>query len=195
LLEEGESLYGATNLNLLHHVHAALRAHRLFKRDVDYIVQDGEIVIVDEHTGRAMPGRRWSEGLHQAIEAKEGLQIQNESQTLASTTFQNYFGFTDKLAGMTGTADTEAYEFHQIYGLDVVVIPTHRPMVREDMNDLVFMTEDEKFEAIIEDIVHCIERRSAGAGGYHLHRVVGAAVAGACTKSKIPHKVLERQAA
>jgi preprotein translocase subunit SecA len=157
LLGDGESLYGATNLNLLHHVHAALRAHALFKRDVDYIVQDGQIVIVDEHTGRAMPGRRWSEGLHQAIEAKEGLPIQNESQTLASTTFQNYFRLYAKLAGMTGTASTEAFEFHQIYGLDVVIIPTHKPMVREDNNDLIYMTMDEKYQAIVEDVKARVE--------------------------------------
>ncbi len=152
LLEEGDSLYGATNLNLLHHVHAALKAYALFKRDVDYMVTNGEIVIVDEHTGRAMPGRRWSEGIHQAIEAKEKVQIQNETQTLASTTFQNYFRLYAKLAGMTGTADTEAFEFRQIYGLDVVVIPTNTPMVRDDQNDLVYLTIDEKYDAIVEDI-------------------------------------------
>jgi preprotein translocase subunit SecA len=152
LLTEGDSLYAATNLGLLHHIHAALRAHNLFKRDVDYMVQNDEIVIVDEHTGRAMPGRRWSEGLHQAIEAKEAVSIQNETQTLASTTFQNYFRMYRKLSGMTGTADTEAFEFHQIYGLAVVVIPTHRPMVRNDANDLVYLTIEEKFDAIVEDI-------------------------------------------
>jgi preprotein translocase subunit SecA len=152
LLTAGDSLYAATNLGLLHHVHAALRAHNLFRRDVDYMVQNGEIMIVDEHTGRAMPGRRWSEGLHQAVEAKEGVSIQNETQTLATTTFQNYFRLYQKLAGMTGTADTEAFEFHQIYGLDVVVIPTHRPMVRDDANDLVYLTIDEKYDAIVEDI-------------------------------------------
>ena len=158
LLDENDSLYAASNLNLLHHVQAALKAHALFKRDVDYMVQDGGIVIVDEHTGRAMPGRRWSEGIHQAIEAKEGVQIQNESQTLASTTFQNYFRLFEKLAGMTGTADTEAFEFRQIYQLDVVVIPTHMPMIREDRNDLVYMTIDEKYDAIVEDITDCMER-------------------------------------
>ena len=157
LLKEGDSLYAATNLGLLHHVHAALKAHALFKRDVDYMVSEGEIVIVDEHTGRAMPGRRWSEGIHQAIEAKEGVAIQNETQTLASTTFQNYFRLYGKLAGMTGTADTEAFEFRQIYGLDVVVIPTHRPMVRDDRNDLVYLTTNEKYAAIAEDINECIE--------------------------------------
>ena len=158
LLDENDSLYAASNLNLLHHVHAALKAHALFKRDVHYMVAKGEIVIVDEHTGRAMPGRRWSEGIHQAVEAKEGVPIQNESQTLASTTFQNYFRLYEKLAGMTGTADTEAFEFRQIYSLDVVVIPTHMPMVREDHNDLVYFTIDEKYDAIVADIGDCMER-------------------------------------
>ena len=158
LLEEGDSLYAATNLGMLHHVHASLKAHALFKRDVDYMVVDGEVVIVDEHTGRAMPGRRWSEGIHQAVEAKESVPIQNETQTLASTTFQNYFRLYNKLSGMTGTADTEAFEFRQIYNLDVVVIPTHRPMVRADHNDLVYLTIEEKYDAIVEDISGCIER-------------------------------------
>jgi preprotein translocase subunit SecA len=158
LLAEGESLYAATNLGLLHHVHAALKAHALFKRDVDYMVVNREVVIVDEHTGRAMPGRRWSEGIHQAIEAKEGVPIQNETQTLASTTFQNYFRLYRKLAGMTGTADTEAFEFRQIYNLDVVIIPTHRPMIRKDENDLVFLSIEEKYDAIVEDITDCRER-------------------------------------
>ena len=158
LLDEHDSLYAASNLNLLHHVHAALKAHALFKRDVHYMATNGEVVIVDEHTGRAMPGRRWSEGIHQAIEAKEGLPIQNESQTLASTTFQNYFRLYEKLAGMTGTADTEAFEFRQIYSLDVVVIPTHMPMIRADHNDLVYFTIDEKYDAIVEDITDCMER-------------------------------------
>jgi len=152
LLKEGDSLYSAVNLGLLHHVHAALRAHHLFHKDVDYIVQNGQVVIVDEHTGRTMPGRRWSEGLHQAIEAKEGVKIQAESQTLASTTFQNYFRLYDKLAGMTGTADTEAFEFRQIYGLDVVVIPPNKPVQRIDYNDLVYLTKEEKFQAIIDEI-------------------------------------------
>ncbi|MBY6096499.1 preprotein translocase subunit SecA [Ferrimonas balearica] len=159
LLNEGDSLYSATNISLLHHVNAALRAHTLFERDVDYIVSDnGEIVIVDEHTGRTMPGRRWSDGLHQAVEAKEGQRIQNENQTLASITFQNYFRMYEKLAGMTGTADTEAFEFQSIYGLDTVVIPTNKPMIRKDMADLVYLTAEEKFEAIINDIRDCIER-------------------------------------
>ena len=158
LLSEGDSLYSSSNLNLLHHVLAALKAHSLFKRDVDYMITNSEVVIVDEHTGRAMPGRRWSDGIHQAIEAKEGLPIQNESQTLASTTFQNYFRLYNKLSGMTGTADTEAFEFKQIYGLDVVVVPTHRPMVRQDRNDLMYLSLAEKYDAIVEDIEQCIER-------------------------------------
>ena len=158
LLGEGDSLYSSSNLNLLHHVLAALKAHSLFKRDVDYMITNSEVVIVDEHTGRAMPGRRWSDGIHQAIEAKEGLPIQNESQTLASTTFQNYFRLYNKLSGMTGTADTEAFEFKQIYGLDVVVVPTHRPMVRQDHNDLMYLSLAEKYEAIAQDIEVRIEK-------------------------------------
>lgn len=152
LLAEGESLYSAHNLGLLTHVYAGLRAHKLFHRNVEYIVQDGQVVLVDEHTGRTMPGRRLSEGLHQAIEAKEMLNIQAESQTLASTTFQNYFRLYNKLSGMTGTADTEAFEFHQIYGLSVVVIPSNKPLARKDFNDLVFLTAEEKYAAIINDI-------------------------------------------
>ena len=152
LLEEGEDLYAATNLSLFHQVQSALRAHYLFHREVEYIIQEKQIVLVDEHTGRTMPGRRLSEGLHQAIEAKEGVPIQNESQTLASTTFQNYFRLYEKLSGMTGTADTEAFEFHQIYGLDVVVIPTNQEMVRDDANDLIFLSTEEKFIAIVKDI-------------------------------------------
>ncbi|MGR5095860.1 preprotein translocase subunit SecA [Vibrio maritimus] len=153
LMEEGDTLYSPTNISLLHHVNAALRAHVLFEKNVDYIVNEqGEVVIVDEHTGRTMPGRRWSEGLHQAVEAKEGVKIQNENQTLASITFQNYFRLYDKLSGMTGTADTEAFEFQSIYGLETVVIPTNKPMVRNDMPDVVYRTEMEKFNAIIEDI-------------------------------------------
>jgi preprotein translocase subunit SecA len=152
LLNDKESLYQASNLGLLHHVSSALRAHYLFKADVEYIVQDGNVILIDEHTGRTMPGRRLSEGLHQAIEAKEGLIIQQESQTLASTTFQNYFRLYEKLAGMTGTADTEAFEFKQIYGLDVVVIPTNVAVNRTDLNDLIFLTQKEKFEAVINDI-------------------------------------------
>lgn len=160
LLAEGESLYAATNLNLLHHVHTALKAHVLFHRDVEYIVQGGQVVLIDEHTGRTMPGRRLSEGLHQAIEAKEGVQIQSESQTLASTTFQNYFRLYNTLSGMTGTADTEAFEFRQIYGLEVLVIPTNKPMQRKDLNDLVYLTREEKFDAIVADVKSCIEQGS-----------------------------------
>ncbi|MHC9509907.1 preprotein translocase subunit SecA [Kangiella sp. M94] len=152
LLPHEQSLYSPSSIALLHHVNAALRAHKLFKRDVDYVVKDDQVVIVDEHTGRTMPGRRWSDGLHQAIEAKEGVQIQNENQTLASITFQNYFRLYNKLSGMTGTADTEATELHMIYGLDVVVIPTNKPMLRDDRGDLIFLTKQEKYDAIIEEI-------------------------------------------
>ncbi len=152
MLKEDDSLYNAHNLALMHTLNASLRAHHLFSKDVDYIVRDGEVIIVDEFTGRTLPGRRWSEGLHQAVEAKEGVPIQRENQTLASITFQNYFRLYKKLAGMTGTADTEAYEFQSIYGLEVVVIPTHKPMIREDRPDLVFLTQAEKFDAIVEDI-------------------------------------------
>ncbi|MDN5450786.1 MAG: preprotein translocase subunit SecA, partial [Enterobacterales bacterium] len=158
IMEEGESLYSPANIMLMHHVTAALRAHVLFTRDVDYIVKDGEVIIVDEHTGRTMQGRRWSDGLHQAVEAKEGVEIQNENQTLASITFQNYFRLYEKLAGMTGTADTEAFEFSSIYKLDTIVVPTNRPMIRKDMPDLVYMTEMEKIGAIIEDIRECTKR-------------------------------------
>ncbi|MBJ7551825.1 preprotein translocase subunit SecA [Marinomonas ostreistagni] len=152
MLEEGDSLYAASNLQLLHHVYACLRAHVVFKKNIDYVVQGGQVVIVDEHTGRTMAGRRWSEGIHQAVEAKEGVDIQAESQTLASTTFQNYFRLYEKLSGMTGTADTEAFEFQQIYALSVIVIPTNNPVQRKDFNDLIFMTTEEKFEAIVKDI-------------------------------------------
>jgi len=159
LLQEGESLYDAGNIRLLHHLNSALRAHAMYNIDVDYIVSDGEIVIVDEFTGRTMPGRRWSDGLHQAIEAKEGVNVKQENQTVASITFQNYFRLYNNLSGMTGTADTEAFEFQSIYGLEVVVIPTHKPMVRDDMPDLVYLTQNDKFEAIIEDITDCRERQ------------------------------------
>jgi preprotein translocase subunit SecA len=158
LLQEGDSLYAATNLNLLHHVMSALRANVLYHKDVEYIVQEGQVVLIDEHTGRTMPGRRLSEGLHQAIEAKEGVAIQNESQTLASTTFQNFFRLYKKLSGMTGTADTEAFEFMHIYGLGVVVIPTNKPAIRKDMNDLVFLTQEEKFDAIVKDIEDAVAK-------------------------------------
>jgi len=159
ILAENGSLYDPSNIAVLHHLNAALRAHTLFQKDVDYIVNNDEIIIVDEFTGRTMPGRRWSEGLHQAVEAKESVTIQKENQTLASITFQNYFRLYEKLAGMTGTADTEAFEFQSIYGLEVVVIPTHRPMVRDDKADLVFLTQREKYDAIIEDIEECSKKQ------------------------------------
>jgi preprotein translocase subunit SecA len=158
LLREGESLYDAANIRLMHHLNAAMRAHAIYKRDVEYIVRNGEVIIVDEFTGRTMPGRRWSDGLHQAIEAKEAVRVREENQTVASITFQNYFRLYTKLAGMTGTADTEAPEFLQIYGLEVVVVPTHRPMVRADAPDLVYLTQKDKFEAIVEDIKDCVTR-------------------------------------
>ena len=158
ILPAGQGLYDTVSISILHHLNAALRAHALFQRNVDYIVRDGKIVIVDEFTGRTMPGRRWSEGLHQAIEAKEGVEIQAENQTLASITFQNYFRLYEKLSGMTGTADTEAFELQQIYGLEVVVIPTHRPMARKDANDLVYLTAEEKYDAIIKEIQSAVEK-------------------------------------
>ena len=158
LLAAGDSLYSVANIGLMHHINAALRAHALFARDVDYVVKDNQIVIVDEFTGRTMPGRRWSEGLHQAVEAKEGVPIQQENQTLASITYQNYFRLFEKLSGMTGTADTEAYEFQQIYGLEVVVVPTHKPMVRQDFGDVVYLTGKEKYTAISDDIKDCVTR-------------------------------------
>ena len=189
LLQEGESLYDAAHIGLLHHLNAALRAHALYHRDVDYIVKDNQIVIVDEFTGRTMPGRRWSEGLHQAIEAKEGVKIQNENQTLASITFQNYFRLYDTLSGMTGTADTEAFEFQQIYALEVVVIPTHRPMVRDDMNDLVFLTMKDKYDAIKKDIEWCVEHaRPVLVGTTSIEN--SEYLASLLKKSKIPHEVL-----
>lgn len=158
LMAEGGSLYDAANIRLMHYLNASLRARHLFQKDVEYIVADNEVIIVDEFTGRIMPGRRWSEGLHQAIEAKENVPIQNENQTLASITFQNYFRLYEKLSGMTGTADTEAFELNKIYGLEVVVIPTHRPLIRKDMGDLVYLTAAEKYQAIAEDIKSCVER-------------------------------------
>ena len=189
IMEEGESLYSPTNIMLMHHVTAALRAHALFTRDVDYIVKDGEVIIVDEHTGRTMQGRRWSDGLHQAVEAKEGVDIQNENQTLASITFQNYFRLYEKLAGMTGTADTEAFEFSSIYKLDTVVVPTNRPMIRKDMPDLVYMTEAEKIQAIIEDIR---DRTAAGqpvlVGTISIEK--SEVVSNELTKAGIKHNVL-----
>ena len=158
LLREGESLYDPQNIRLMHHLNAALRAHAIYKRDVEYIVRGGEVIIVDEFTGRTMPGRRWSDGLHQAVEAKEGVKVRAENQTVASITFQNYFRLYKKLSGMTGTADTEAPEFMQIYGLEVVVIPTHRPMIRKDNADFVYLNQSDKFKAIIEDIEDCVAR-------------------------------------
>ena len=189
MLDEHDSLFSAGNISLLHHVNAALRAHVLFERDVDYIVSDDEIVIVDEHTGRTMPGRRWSEGLHQAIEAREGVHIQNENQTLASITFQNYFRIYDKLSGMTGTADTEAFEFQHIYGLDTVVLPTNRPMVRNDMADLIFLSTAEKYQAIIEDIKACQERGQPSLVGT-ISIESSELLSDMLTKEKIKHQVL-----
>ncbi|TWD39530.1 protein translocase subunit secA [Vibrio crassostreae] len=190
LMAEGDTLYSPTNISLLHHVNAALRAHVLFEKDVDYIVtEEGEVVIVDEHTGRTMPGRRWSEGLHQAVEAKEGVKIQNENQTLASITFQNFFRLYEKLSGMTGTADTEAFEFQSIYGLETVVIPTNKPMVRNDMPDVVYRTEEDKFNAIIEDIK---DRVAAGqpslVGTVSIEK--SELLSNALKKAKIKHSVL-----
>ncbi|MDR0775621.1 MAG: preprotein translocase subunit SecA [Azonexus sp.] len=189
LLVEGASLYDAANILLMHHLNAALRALTLFHKDQQYVVQNGEVVIVDEFTGRLMAGRRWSDGLHQAVEAKEGVKIQAENQTLASITFQNYFRMYGKLAGMTGTADTEAYEFQQIYGLETVVIPTHKPMVRKDMNDLVFKTADEKHAAIIADIKACAQRGQpvlVGTTSIEASELLS----GLLDKEKLPHSVL-----
>ncbi|MCE2596107.1 preprotein translocase subunit SecA [Motilimonas cestriensis] len=190
ILEDGASLFAASSISVLHHVNAALRAHTLFEKDVDYIVSpDNEIVIVDEHTGRTMPGRRWSEGLHQAVEAKEGVKIQNENQTLASITFQNYFRLYEKLAGMTGTADTEAFEFQSIYGLETVVTPTNKPMIRKDMGDLVYLTTMEKYEAIIVDIKECVERKQpvlVGTVSIESSEILSKLL----TKAKIKHQVL-----
>ncbi|MCW9698757.1 MULTISPECIES: preprotein translocase subunit SecA [unclassified Avibacterium] len=189
LMQESESLYSPAKVALLHHVYAALRAHTLFERDVDYIVKDGEIIIVDEHTGRTMAGRRWSEGLHQAIEAKEGVPIQNENQTVASITYQNYFRLYEKLAGMTGTADTEAFEFQQIYGLETIVIPTNRPMIRDDRTDLMFENEQYKFAAIIEEIKDCIARNQpvlVGTASIEKSELLSDAL----TKAGIKHSVL-----
>jgi preprotein translocase subunit SecA len=189
LLRAGESLYDPARLALMHHLNAALRAHALFQRDVDYIVRNGEVIIVDEFTGRTMPGRRWSEGLHQAVEAKEGVSIQAENQTLASITFQNYFRLYEKLAGMTGTADTEAFEFQQIYGLEVIVIPTHKPMVRDDLPDQVYLTAQEKFDAVIADIKDCRERQQpvlVGTASIENSELL----AGLLERDGIPHQVL-----
>lgn len=189
MLETGDSLYSPGNLMLLHHLNAALKAHVMFSRDVDYIVKGGQIVIVDEHTGRTLPGRRWSDGIHQAVEAKEGVNIQNENQTLASTTFQNYFRLYKKLSGMTGTADTEAYEFREIYGLDVVVIPTNKPMIRDDQNDVVFLSQAEKYEAIAEEIKVIVEKKApvlVGTVSIESSELLSQML----TKKKIAHNVL-----
>lgn len=189
LLKPGENLYHLSNIGLMHHVYAALRAHYLFQRDIDYIVQNKQVIIVDEHTGRLMSGRRWSDGLHQAVEAKENASIQSENQTLASITFQNYFRLYHKLAGMTGTADTEAYEFQQIYNLEVVVIPTHLPVSRQDLADQIYLTKDEKFNAIIDDIKACQARKQpvlVGTASIETSEYL----AHLLEKEKIPHQVL-----
>jgi preprotein translocase subunit SecA len=189
LLRDGESLYDPTNIRLMHHLNAALRAHALYKRDVEYIVRGGEVIIVDEFTGRTMPGRRWSDGLHQAVEAKEAVRVREENQTVASITFQNYFRLYKKLAGMTGTADTEAPEFMQIYGLEVVVIPTHKPMVRKDNPDFVYLTQKDKFAAIVEDIQDCVTREQPVLVGTTSIET-SEFLAGLLQKDKIAHEVL-----
>ena len=189
LLLEGASLYDPTNIMLIHHLYAAVRAHALYHRDQQYVVQDGEVVIVDEFTGRMMPGRRWSEGLHQAVEAKEGVKIQHESQTLASITFQNYFRLYSRLSGMTGTADTEAFEFQSIYNLETVIIPTNKPMIRKDTNDLVYISAKEKHNAIVIDIKECFERGQPvllGTTSIENSELLSALL----TKEKLPHEVL-----
>ena len=189
LLKENDSLFSSTNIVLLHHVMAALRAHALFQRDVDYVVANGEVVIIDEHSGRKMAGRRWSDGLHQAIEAKEGVEIRSENQTLATITFQNYFRMYEKLAGMTGTADTEAYEFQQIYGLNTVVLPTNKPMIRKDLPDLIYLTVDEKYNAILNDIREKVkEGRPVLVGTISIEN--SEKLAHLLSKEHIPHQVL-----
>lgn len=189
LVREGGSLYDAAHIRLMHHLNAALRAHGLYHKDVEYIVRNGEVIIVDEFTGRTMPGRRWSDGLHQAVEAKEGVEVREENQTIASITFQNFFRMYQKLSGMTGTADTEAYEFQQIYGLEVVVIPTHRPMQRKDNSDLVYLTQKDKFDAIVEDIQDCIKRQQpvlVGTTSIETSELLSNAL----TARGVPHEVL-----
>ena len=189
LLAEGASLYEPANIRLMHYLNASLRAHALFHRDVDYIVQNNEVIIVDEFTGRIMPGRRWSEGLHQAMEAKEGTKIQDENQTLASITFQNYFRLYEKLSGMTGTADTESFELNNIYGLEVVVIPTHRPMIRDDKGDVIYLTAKEKYLAITEDIKDCVKRKQpvlVGTTSVENSELIS----GILDQAKIKHEVL-----
>ena len=189
LIQPHDSLYDAINIRLMHYVNASLKAHALFQRDVDYIVRDGQVIIVDEFTGRAMPGRRWSEGLHQAVEAKEQVTVQNENQTLASITFQNYFRLYGKLSGMTGTADTEAPEFHQIYNLEVVCIPANKVMARQDLGDLVYLTVREKYMAIAEDVKGCVERGQPVLVG--TTSIENSEVISTLLKQKnIPHKVL-----
>ena len=185
----GGSLYDPANITLIHHLYAALRAHALYLRDQHYVVQDGEVIIVDEFTGRLMAGRRWSDGLHQAVEAKEGVSIQKENQTLASITFQNYFRMYNKLAGMTGTADTEAYEFQQIYNLETVIIPPHRPTIRKDMMDKVYLTTGEKYTAVIADIQDCYQRGQpvlVGTTSIETSELLS----GLLEKEKLPHQVL-----
>ena len=189
ILAEDDTLFSSHNISLLHHVMQALRAHVLFEKDVDYIVKDGEVIIVDEHTGRTMEGRRWSDGLHQAVEAKEHVKIQNENQTLASITFQNYFRMYEKLAGMTGTADTEAYEFQQIYGLNTIVLPTNKPMIRKDLTDLIYLTEEEKYEAIVKDIQEQVKLgRPVLVGTISIEN--SEKLSEFLNKVKIPHQVL-----
>ncbi len=189
LLNEGESLYDAANISLVHHMNAAMRAHAIYQKDVDYIVQGDQVVIVDEFTGRTMPGRRWSEGLHQAVEAKEGVRIQHENQTIASITFQNYFRLYKKLSGMTGTADTEAFEFQQIYGLEVVVVPTNKPMIRDDRGDLIYLTAEEKYQAVILDINDCVKRGQPVLVGTTSVEI-SEYLSGLLTKDKIKHQTL-----
>ncbi|MFA5371802.1 MAG: preprotein translocase subunit SecA, partial [Sideroxydans sp.] len=189
LLPNGGSLYDPANITLIHHLYAALRAHNLFHRDQHYVVQDGEVVIVDEFTGRLMAGRRWSDGLHQAVEAKEGVAIQKENQTLASITFQNYFRMYHKLSGMTGTADTEAFEFQSIYGLETVIVPPNRPTIRSDLMDKVYLTTQEKFTAVIADIRDCHERGQpvlVGTTSIETSELLS----GLLDKAKLPHRVL-----
>ena len=189
ILAPGTSLYDAANITLMHHVYAALRAHVLYHKDQHYVVQNNEVIIVDEFTGRLMQGRRWSDGLHQAVEAKEGCAIQRENQTLASITFQNFFRMYTKLSGMTGTADTEAYEFQQIYGLETVIIPTNNPMIRDDKNDLVYRTTEEKWNAVVADIRDCVERGQpvlVGTTSIEINEFLSARL----TKLKVPHQVL-----
>jgi preprotein translocase subunit SecA len=192
LIQEGDSLYAPQNIALMHHLLATLRAHTLFNRDQHYVVQNGEVVIVDEFTGRLMVGRRWSDGLHQAVEAKEGVAINSENQTLATITFQNYFRMYQKLAGMTGTADTEAYEFQEIYGLETVVIPPNRVSMRTDRQDQIYKTSKERYNAVIKDIKDCYDRGQpvlVGTTSIENSELISSLL----TKEKLPHQVLECQ--